>query len=432
MARGHAWYGVLHLAFFLGVFMEESTMGSFDIARAVGTVGTAMGEVLLTARCLGIVALGVTFDRLGPRLCFATSSVAYLGYMLAVRLLGLDARTVQVARVLAHPSFGFAALGLQDCAYEERPGFIAHLQMTYVLAFTVHVVFSTQMAARGGVLAYFALMGLHMALWWRLSRQEGTVCIAGDSAEPAGVAGGKQLFGVLGTPPASPTQSLPAPTTASSTSAHEGLGRLFARPEVYTAFFVAQAVSVLEEARRQATKYAAIDEKETAIDGWMMMRVSLSSFAILLLVWAYLPGAFVHKFGPSAVVQSTLEVMALTDLVAFLCLALPLPPDLLPFRSMQLQFCFVAASLAGIFLHVVCGVFVVGIVGPGERGTLLSLTQLGDGGRGLPIFIWNMLLQAIYRAGGCAAVIGVCSAGSVGLLLLFRISPLPQFRLKKT
>mmetsp|Transcript_48303 Transcript_48303/g.149193 ORF Transcript_48303/g.149193 Transcript_48303/m.149193 type:complete len:419 (-) Transcript_48303:120-1376(-) len=418
MARGRAWYAALHLAYYLAVSIEMGMLAVGDAATASGTVSPSLANVLLFARGINVLALGLAFDRFGPRACFASSTGACLAYMLGVNTLGVDAVAIQVIRVFARPMFGLAALGLQDCAYEDRPGFIAHLHMNFVLASTMHTLLFMTFVVRGGLVAGVGLNVVYAALSWRLTRPDGAVATEDGSAEPARAAGGKQPL---------PAHSLPTPTPAASTWAHEGVGRLLARPEVYTVLLLDQAVAVLEEVRYQATVFANADRTMTTIDGLFMRDMTFGFLAVFLLVWTCGLGRFINRFGPSTVIQSILKIMVLTDLVAFLSLLLPLPPVLLPLRRVQLQLCLVILWLAGCILRVVGQVYAVGVVSPGERGTLLSLMMVRDGA-----LLLQERYEVLYRVCGFAGIRGLCSAGSIGVLLMFRRSPLPHFRLKQT
>jgi len=183
--------------------------------------------------------------------------------------------------------------------------------------------------------------------------------------------------------------------------------------------------------KEHAMLLAIPDKLEVLFSLDAYIRYSNATVAIILIVWTLFLGTFIEKFGPKSVIQYLLCIMAVTDVAATLICLLPLPRGLSFERGVWLELSVLASRVAKAALEVVCKVFLVGIVGPGERGTLLSLESFLDNVVLRISFPFRKTSGLLYALAGLPAVFALKSASGCALLLLFRRSALMSYRLKE-
>eukprot|EP00415_Alexandrium_ostenfeldii_P004435 UN4435 len=142
-----------------------------------------------------------------------------------------------------------------------------------------------------------------------------------------------------------------------------------------------------------------------------------------------LPAMLVRRLGPPRMMELMLRVVATVLIVdAVLCL-LPWPSGGRQLQGFLLNVSFMPLLIAGDGADFVCTVFLVGLVGPSERGTLAGLTAFGGFHRDFPLPIHLMVLP-LYGLGGLTVVFCLTSAACWSTVLLFRRSDLMHARLK--
>mmetsp|Transcript_56974 Transcript_56974/g.114339 ORF Transcript_56974/g.114339 Transcript_56974/m.114339 type:complete len:422 (-) Transcript_56974:411-1676(-) len=413
------WYIALLAAQFVGVFMETDMLSALQKAQ-IEQMSWTLGFILQIPRAVAAVSLGVMYDRMGPRLPLAISSLSYLLFTLCTRCLGFVGFLPHTVRIMAHPSFGFILLGLQDCAPEDRPSFLARMYMMGVLAIfsLTHIPWSS-LSPSIATFICVAAFALHAALAVYLTAPgQGGPCLGADDDKirrrPSGSPGSALL--------------LPAPTSASS-GMSENVGKLLSRPEVYTLVLITSLVHVLDQAGNNALFAAAYDKGVQQIDMQEFDRAFYAFFAIVAMTWSYLPAMYVNKYGPKPIIQTLLQAVAIINVVVAIVYMLPAPGLLRMLRALVLQGSLVVAKLAGLGLMVVTAVFFAGITGPSERGTVMSFMEIFDSGRGMPNQLYYVV-GLIFSHAGVTTVYSLCAAGCIALLVLYRGSVLVKFQLK--
>jgi len=173
---------------------------------------------------------------------------------------------------------------------------------------------------------------------------------------------------------------------------------------------------------------AAFDELQVLISPQSAAGLLAMIGAIFFTLWTCCLGTCVTKLGPQRAMQALLTVAAVADAAAALLSLVPAPLGGAAARGAWLELGVLVSDVSVSALEVVCTVFLVGVVGPGERGRLLGAESVGHT---LASVVAAPVAVRLYSLGGLAAVLGLCSLGSFASLLLFRMSALLRVKLKE-
>lgn len=436
MARNWKWYAALHMLIALASVMEEVLLAHHRVNRLTGNLTDALAATLQIAHGLGALALGVLFDRVGPRASLLVSNLSYLGYE-AVSSLDYFHFIGHVWRIMAHPSLSPWALALQECDADERASFIAHAWMTSTLARLTFNSGGAVIMSLVGRPMFCSLPVVSLALGYLVSRPVPDLASAGSNdsngkrgMEAEATSIGKLAFGLGCTMLAPAAILLPTPAAMLSYGVQQRLRSILSRPGVCMAFLVLVVMHFTKDMNVWALLLATLDSSELHFSPEKTGRVSTIIDVIFFTTWAYLPGMFVKRAGPQAVIQILLVTRVVVIGATAVIYLAPFPSGLHLAQSMLLELTLILAKLASLGIDLICLVFLVGVVNPWERGTLVSLQHFGGIDRSVPLPL-HFLASPLYNLGGVSLIWGLSSIINLTLLFLFRRSALMQIRLKE-